>query len=312
MTKQLKCFIACAFGIKEIDTIYSKSILPILRELKIKPMRVDKINHNKNIDQKIIELIKSCDFCLADLTYSRPSVYYEAGFIHGLGKEVIFTVRKDHFKPKVNDTADNQRIHFDLITKNIIDWTSPSSKFKQRLKARIKLISAPVIEKKNFNSKLLTASNKFSKQSLRSKIQILDKLSVDTIINNKYKVDKETKRIVGIKDAGKKKDIICFYLYDSLTLSELRRHNEIAILVSKYGSTPKRNINKLTSVFTCFNKTNLTSVQKAFPEHKVKEFNNFIIANNSLQKHKVIIVNKIASDIDYLERVNQALHYNSH
>jgi len=45
--------------------------------MEIKPYRVDIIEHNDDIDNKIIELILKCDICIADLTYSRPSVYYE-------------------------------------------------------------------------------------------------------------------------------------------------------------------------------------------------------------------------------------------
>ena len=139
--RRINCFVACAFGKNDVDEIYANSILKVLKELSIKPLRVDKINHNENIDRKIIELINSCDFCIADLTFARPSVYYEAGYVHGLHKEIVFTVRKDHLSP---NGEDNKRVHFDLITKNIIDWERPSDLFEEKLRERILLITNPI------------------------------------------------------------------------------------------------------------------------------------------------------------------------
>ncbi|MDZ7794931.1 MAG: hypothetical protein U5P10_14935 [Spirochaetia bacterium] len=91
---QLHCFIASAFGYSDIDQIYDNGITKALSNLNIIPHRVDRENHNDDIDDKIIELLNTCDICIADLTYSRPSVYYEAGYFKGLGKQVIFTVRR--------------------------------------------------------------------------------------------------------------------------------------------------------------------------------------------------------------------------
>jgi nucleoside 2-deoxyribosyltransferase len=116
--------VACAFGKDDVDEIYKNAVLPVLKSMKIKLYRVDLIEHNDDIDDKIIELILKCDICIADLTYSRPSVYYEAGYFKGLGKSVIFIVRKDHFSPKTEDVYGNFKIHFDLQMKNIIPWSS--------------------------------------------------------------------------------------------------------------------------------------------------------------------------------------------
>jgi nucleoside 2-deoxyribosyltransferase len=62
--------------------------------MKIEPLRVDQIEHNDDIDDKIIELIKKCDFCIADLTYARPSVYYEAGYVYGLKKHETLSINE--------------------------------------------------------------------------------------------------------------------------------------------------------------------------------------------------------------------------
>ena len=83
--RELRCFIASAFEKNDVDTIFTKVVQPVLSKKGIISLRVDRVEHNDDIDDKILELIKECDFCIADLTYARPSVYYEAGQVawHG-------------------------------------------------------------------------------------------------------------------------------------------------------------------------------------------------------------------------------------
>src|SRR5215472_9716952 len=52
-----------------------------------------RLEHNDDIDKRIMKEIKACDFAIADLTYARPSVYFEAGFAQ---RSVPVTSRKDH------------------------------------------------------------------------------------------------------------------------------------------------------------------------------------------------------------------------
>ena len=102
-SNRLKCFVASAFDHDVIDTLYDNGIKRVLLDKGIAPLCVNRVEHNDDIDDKILELIDECDFCIADLTFARPSVYYEAGRVDGLGKPVIFTSRKDHFKPTQGD-----------------------------------------------------------------------------------------------------------------------------------------------------------------------------------------------------------------
>src|SRR6266516_2832485 len=100
-----RCFIAMAFGHDDTDAIY-ETIAATLRALQITPIRVDRIEHNDNIDRRIISEIDKADFVIADLTYSRPSVYFEAGY--GERKAtVVYTVRRDHLKQKDDDPNGN-------------------------------------------------------------------------------------------------------------------------------------------------------------------------------------------------------------
>jgi len=182
----MKCFIACAFGKDDVDKIYENAIVKVLKELDIEPLRVDKIEYNENIDLKIIDLIKNADFCIADLTYARPSVYYEAGYVNGMKKPVVFTVRKDHFHPKELDIQGYNKVHFDLQMKNIIDWTSTSEveTFKKRLISRINHVTKPIMEELFKKEKLIKETDEFNKMSIEERI------------NNIYKeIEKSTKEI---------------------------------------------------------------------------------------------------------------------
>ena len=110
----MKCFIASAFGHEDVDVIYDSCVVPTLRKLSVTPLRVDRVEHNEEIDNKIFELLDSSDFVIADLTYARPSVYYEAGYATGKPIPVIYTVKSDHFAKHIDDPYGNFRVHFDI------------------------------------------------------------------------------------------------------------------------------------------------------------------------------------------------------
>ena len=184
--KKISCFVACAFGKDDVDEIYKNAILPVLKSMEIKSYRVDQIEHNDDIDDKIIELLLKCDICIADLTYSRPSVYYESGYFTGLGKSVIYIARKDHFSTKTKDVYGNFKIHFDLQMKNIIQWSSTSriNTFKRKLLSRLKLVSKPLkqrIEKdrKQEKNRLDFSMLSQKEKQLRIETQLLKFLKKD-------------------------------------------------------------------------------------------------------------------------------------
>ena len=95
----------------------SKAITKGIERAGYKAVRIDNLEHNKKIDDEIIAAIRRARFIVADFTHgktgARGGVYYEAGFAHGLGIEVIFTCREDI----VED------IHFDTRQYNHITWT---------------------------------------------------------------------------------------------------------------------------------------------------------------------------------------------
>jgi nucleoside 2-deoxyribosyltransferase len=145
MAGRLKCFVASAFEREDVDEIYDKAIRPVLSEFGFQALRVDRVEHNDDIDDKIFELLNSSSFCIADLTYARPSVYFEAGYAQATGRPVIYIARGDHFRGREDDPEGNLRVHFDLQMRNIISWTAPNDAFKTRLKRRIRRVVGPLL-----------------------------------------------------------------------------------------------------------------------------------------------------------------------
>jgi len=182
----IKCFIACAFGREDIDSLYNNAIIKALDKLKIKGLRVDKINHNDKIDLKILDLIRKSKFGIADLTYARPSVYFEAGVLEGQQKPVIFLSRKDHFSPKVDDEHGIYKIHFDLITKNIIPWEKETinNHLVNEIEQRIRLVIKPIQKKIQEDIKVLREKETFMALSLIDRVAKLKSLTIGFISKN--------------------------------------------------------------------------------------------------------------------------------
>jgi hypothetical protein len=80
----------------------------------------------------------SADFAVCDLTFARPSVYFEAGFAQR-AVPVIYTVREDHL---TRGQPDDCRVHFDLQMKPLITWLSGDDvtfavRFEKRLRESV-------------------------------------------------------------------------------------------------------------------------------------------------------------------------------
>jgi nucleoside 2-deoxyribosyltransferase len=97
MNHALRCFVAMAVGRADTDRIYDKHIAPTLKAARIHPVFMGRLEHNDDIDKRIISEIEACDFAISDLTYARPSVYFEAGYAQR-SVPVIYTCRADHFQ----------------------------------------------------------------------------------------------------------------------------------------------------------------------------------------------------------------------
>ena len=112
-----KAFVAMWFH-KSLDFLYPNAIEPAIKDAGYDPLMINKEHFLDKIDDQIIAEIKRSRFVVADFTHgdcgARGSVYYEAGFAQGLGKDVIFTCRKD--------IVENNEIHFDLRQYPYVLW----------------------------------------------------------------------------------------------------------------------------------------------------------------------------------------------
>lgn len=123
--ESFQAFVAMWFD-KKLDPAFTDGIEPALRACGYDPLRVDSVQHNGKIDDRIIAEIRRSGLVIADFTGHRGGVYFEAGFGLGLGIPVIWTCREDEIG----------KAHFDTRQYNHITWTTPAQ-LQERLRARI-------------------------------------------------------------------------------------------------------------------------------------------------------------------------------
>lgn len=136
-----KGFVAMWFD-HSTDEAWEEGIQRGIEDAGYEAVRIDQKEHINKIDDEIIAEIRRSRFVIADFTQgedgARGGVYYEAGFAHGLGIEVIFTCRKD----ALGD------VHFDTRQYNHIVWETPEE-LRQRLAARISAVIGDGPHKEN-------------------------------------------------------------------------------------------------------------------------------------------------------------------
>lgn len=139
-----QAFVAMWFH-EEMKGVFEQAIEPAVVAAGYRPVIINKKEHNNQIVDEIIAEIRKSKFVIADFTCGtfesiekdvsgshilkevpRGGVYFEAGFAKGLGREVIWTVRRDRL----------QYLHFDTKQYNFIDWKDVND-LKLRLMARI-------------------------------------------------------------------------------------------------------------------------------------------------------------------------------
>lgn len=128
----VQAFVAMWFD-SSTDEVWKKGLEPGIQDAGYKALRIDRSESNNKIDDEIIAGIRRSRFVVADFTSDPPenargSVYYEAGFAHGLNIPVIFTCRKDRI----------EHIHFDTRQYSHIAWEKEKLEdLRKRLKNRI-------------------------------------------------------------------------------------------------------------------------------------------------------------------------------
>lgn len=121
-TKETQAFVAMWFD-ESMSHIREKIKEAIESSKKYSAKIISEHHHNNQITDEIISQIKKSKFVVADLTGSRPNVYYEAGYAKALGLPVIFTCEKN--------IVDDKKIHFDLSVQNIIAWENEDDLYKR-------------------------------------------------------------------------------------------------------------------------------------------------------------------------------------
>ena len=128
-TDSAQAFVAMWFD-ESMKAAYSTGVEPALNETGYRALRIDQKEHVNKIEDEIVAEIRRSRFVIADFTHGehgvRGGVYYEAGFAHGLGLDVILTCHEDRF----------HEVHFDTNHYNHIVWTSPGD-LREKLKSRI-------------------------------------------------------------------------------------------------------------------------------------------------------------------------------
>jgi nucleoside 2-deoxyribosyltransferase len=119
-------FIAMWFD--SIQDEVNKSIQSAIVAAGYIPIRIDEQEHVNKIDDEIIARIRQSKFLVADFTGQRNGVYFEAGFMLGLGRPVIWLCNK----------SDLEKVHFDTRQYNTIvydDLENMRSKLQFRIEA---------------------------------------------------------------------------------------------------------------------------------------------------------------------------------
>ena len=134
-----QCFVAMWFD-SSLDAIYAQGIAPGIEDAGYVPLRIDQQDPSEDgtIDDAIIAAIRRSRFLVADFTHDkeghRGSVYYEAGFAHGLGIPRIFTCREDLITP--------QTLAFDVNHYFVLGWLPEQpTVLRKRLCQRIQALT---------------------------------------------------------------------------------------------------------------------------------------------------------------------------
>ena len=129
-TDSAQAFVAMWFDDSMTD-VYDNAVDPAIVDAGYDPFRIDREHFSDTITDKVIAEIRRSRFLVSDFTHGddgvRGSVYYEAGFAHGLNIPVIFTAQegtKPHFDtstyPHIFWNPDNLPAFRDVLTNRIL------------------------------------------------------------------------------------------------------------------------------------------------------------------------------------------------
>jgi hypothetical protein len=120
-------FIAMSFS--QSRQHIEQAISGAITESGYRSIRMDRVEHVNRIDDEIISQLRRAKFLIADFTDQNNGVYFESGFMLGLGRPVLW----------VCDKADLENVHFDMRQYNTIDYDGAAD-LQTRLHYRIEAV----------------------------------------------------------------------------------------------------------------------------------------------------------------------------
>lgn len=133
MTEKI-CFIVTAIGEsgtptrERADNVYKYLIAPVCEELGYKPVRVDHVNAVDNINETVINYLKTAPMVVADMTEHNPNAFYELGFRQALELPLVPIIKV------------GERLPFDVMTTRTVFYDTDVAKIeesKENLRAKI-------------------------------------------------------------------------------------------------------------------------------------------------------------------------------
>ncbi len=71
-----------------------EAIKEAAKKCGVQAERIDEPQSNERITDRILESIQRAEYIIVDLTKSKPNVFFEAGYAHGIGKIPIYFARQ--------------------------------------------------------------------------------------------------------------------------------------------------------------------------------------------------------------------------
>ncbi len=121
-------FVIMKFDNLLLDSAYKGVIRPLGEEFGYRVIRIDDIENSGKITDQILNSIVESEIVLADLSYQPPNCYYETGFAHAIGREIILTIKEG--EPKL----------FDLAGYRFIEWRT-EHELRTKMRSRLKAIA---------------------------------------------------------------------------------------------------------------------------------------------------------------------------
>jgi nucleoside 2-deoxyribosyltransferase len=115
-----------------LSSAYEGVVKPVVEQFGLHPLRIDEVQDSGKITDQVLEKIAESRFVLADLSGARPNCYYETGFAHALGKELILSINA------------KDSVHFDLAEYRFIEWAT-ELEFRQKLIKRFESLMSPSV-----------------------------------------------------------------------------------------------------------------------------------------------------------------------